>query len=313
MLSGKLMKPSFIFSMILAAVIGFGSLIEPALAADKDRIKTITVTVEQKGRTRIPSLVAGDFLVYENGIEKEVLSAVPATNKKAPLNLAIVIQEGIPQINSEIKALKSFIRELPEGSQVMIAYINGGFIDVRQPFTDDLDRAAGRLRVVSSVTNVTTSPYIPLIDVMKRFNGFKHGRNEILFISSGFDPLVGARDLPTANIYLERAVKLAQQQNITVFSLFAPSTITRRSFIASNGQNSLNYLAEQTGGRAFLSGFSGFVTFDAPLIEFGKLLNQQYVITFKSANSGKRYSEVKVKTDYSNLKVRSVKEYKSKS
>lgn len=306
-------KPSLIFSIILATIFSFNLFAGSALAADKERVKTITVTVEHKNKIKMPSLDAEDFFVYEDGNRKEVLSVVPATSESAPLNLAIVIQEGLPQVNSEIKALQSFIKELPKGSQVMVAYLNGGFVNVRQSFTTDVEKAADKMRVVAPISSGQTSPFVPLIDVMKKFNGLKHGRNEILFISSGIDPLNGVLDTPASNIYLQRAIKLAQQENITIFSLFAPSTIARRSFAVSNGQNNLNYLSEQTGGTAFFSGISGFVTFDAPLNNLNRLLNNQYVVSYKSENTGKKASEVKVKTDFSNIEVRTVKEYKSKS
>src|SRR5205823_9158149 len=129
----------------------------------------------------------------------------------------------------------------------------------------------------------------------------------------GVDLLDGVSGSPASNIYLERAIKLAQQENITIFSIFAPSSVARGFFINSRGQDSLNYLSEQTGGRAFMSGTSGFVTFDAPLADLNKLLNQQFVISYKSADSDKDFHKVKVSTDYSNVEVKVLKGYKSRS
>jgi VWFA-related protein len=309
----RTIKFSQIFSLLLIAIIGLSNFTGLALAAEKERIKTITVTVDQKGHSSVPALDPEDFLVYEDGIQQKVISVSPATVQNAPLNIAIVIQEGLPQVNSEMKSLKKFIQGLPDGSQVMVAYINGGFMDIRQSFTTDLNKAAGKLRIVSSTTSIPASPYLSLIDVMKRFNGLEQGRNEILFISSGLDPLNGVSSTPTSNLYLEKAIKVAQQENITIFSLFAPSLTTRRTFIASRGQDSLNYLSEQTGGHAFLMGTSGFVTFDAPLADLSRLLNQQYVIAYKSQNTDKDFHRVKVTTDYSNIKVTAIKGYKSRS
>lgn len=313
MKGGRTIKFSQIFSLLLIAIIGLSNFTGFASAAERDQIKKITVTVEQKGRKGTPALDADDFFVYEDGIKQKVISVSPATVKNAPLNIAIVIQEGLPQVNSEIKAIKNFIKGLPDGSQVMISYINGGFVDIRQSFTTDLDKAAGKLRIVASNTSIPSSPYLTLIDVMKRFNGLAHGRNEILFISSGLDPLNGLSSSPTSNLYLEKAIKVAQQENITIFSLFAPSLTTRRTFIASRGQDSLNYLSEQTGGQAFLMGTAGFVTFDAPLADLSRLLDQQYVIAYKSQGKDKNFHRVKVTTDYSNIKVTAIKGYKSRS
>ena len=309
----RIIKFSQIFSLLLIAIIGLSNFTGVALATEKERVKTITVTVDQKGRSSVPALDPEDFLVYEDGIQQKVISVSQATVNNAPLNIAIVVQEGLPQVNSEIKTLKKFINGLPEGSQVMVAYINGGFVDIRQSFTTDLNKAAGKLRVVNSINSIPASPYLSLIDVMKHFNGLEQGRNEILFISSGLDLLNGASTTPASNLYLEKAIKVAQQENITIFSLFSPSLTTRRAFVASRGQDSLNYLSEQTGGQAFLMGTSGFVTFDAPLADLNRLLNQQYVIAYKSQSTDKDFHKVKVTTDYSNIKVTAIKGYKSRS
>src|SRR5438552_9141886 len=176
MLSWRIKNLPFILSLLLIVTFGLSSTIGFAKSPEAERVKTITVTIDQKGHTGMPALDRNDFLVYEDGSQREVLSVLPATDESAPLNLAIVIQEGIPQVNSEIKSLQKFISGLPEGSQVMIAYLNGNFIDVRQPFTTDIEKAAGKLRVVASSTNMPSSPYLSLIDVMKKFNGMNQGR-----------------------------------------------------------------------------------------------------------------------------------------
>ncbi|MEW6731273.1 MAG: VWA domain-containing protein [Acidobacteriota bacterium] len=298
MLSEKTIK----LALILLAILGFSNLTNNVWAADKARVKTITVTVKQKQQTNLPELGRDDFIVMEDGSKQEVISVVPATSTQAPLNLALVIEDGL-QVNNEIPALKSFMRELPAGSQVMIAYLNGNFVEERQSFTTDLALAASRLRIVNSFSRSFTSPYLQLIEIMKQFNGFNQGRNEILFISKGtFGSAV-------SDIHLSRAIKVAQQENITIFSLYAPPASGRRFF---TGQNGLYDLSEETGGEAFFMG-TGFVTFDAPLTKFNQLLNQQYLISYKSTNESDDLHRVKVSTDYSNIKVRVLKNYRSKS
>lgn len=312
MLRKLIHKVSVIASLLLLSVLFINSSAVAAMPGS-DGVKTITVTVEHKNRLTAPPLDREDFVVFENGVQQDILSVAPATEQNAPLNLAVVIQEGLPQVNSEIKALKAFINGLPKGSQVMVAYLRSNFVDVRQSFTGDLNKAAKSLRVTAGSSSSPSSPYLGLIDVLKKFNGKAQGRNEVLFISNGIDTLNGFNGSPRSNLYLEQAIRAAQQENITVFSLFAPSAISRRLFTVSLGQDALNYLSEQTGGHAFFSGNSGFVTFDAPLAEFKDLLARQYVISYKSAASDNDYRKVKVSTDYSNLKVSAIKGYKSKN
>src|SRR5688500_1071853 len=64
----------------------------------------------------------------------------------APLNLAVLIQDDlISSVGNEIGVTKEFIRTLPKGSRVMVGYITSGALQVRQPFTTDLDQAARSL------------------------------------------------------------------------------------------------------------------------------------------------------------------------
>lgn len=305
-------KSSFALTLALIMITVFNFVV--AQAADKDRIKTLTVTVTHKQKIDTPKLTRDDFFISEDGEAREVVSALPATGANAPLNLAIVIQDDLPQVNNQLAVLRSFIRELPAGSQVMLTYVRGSFVNVVQPFTADLDQAAKQVRAVSGVRPGPASPYVALIDVMKKFNGFKQGRNEILLISSGFDGLDsvgGFGGSPRSNIYLTRAIKHAQQQNITIFSIYSPSSgFGRRPFAINVAQDALNFLSVETGGKAFFLG-TGFVTFDAPLKELRQLLDQQYVVAFKSGNEDGFHS-LKVKTDYSNIKVETAKGYDAK-
>src|SRR6266850_5864306 len=68
--------------------------------------------------------------------------------RSEPLNIAILIQDDlISMVGNELGVTREFIRSLPAGSRVMVGYITAGSLQVRQPFTTDLNRAAGSLRI----------------------------------------------------------------------------------------------------------------------------------------------------------------------
>lgn len=277
-------------------------------AANPEQVKVVTVTVNTENKVTVPELGRNDFLVSEEGTKQEILSVLPANSTTAPINLAIVIQEGSNQVNSELGAIKEFINTLPIGSQVMVTYLRGNFVQTAQPFTTNLSEAGNALHVVSDSSSSSSSPYVTLIDVMKQFNGMEKGRNQILFISNGVDNLNLGGLSPKSNIYLERAIKIAQQENINIYSLFSGASY-RGTF---TGQNNLSYLSEETGGHAFIAGIGGFVSFDSPLKQYRQILDNQYVITYKSSNDDKGFRHVKVTTDFSNIKVTAPKGYVSK-
>jgi hypothetical protein len=196
-----------------------------------------------------------------------------------PLNLAILIQDDLDsRVGNELRITRDFIRSLPSGSRVMVGYITSGTLQVRQSFTSDLDKAARSLRItLSSTAGSPYNPYVEVIEALRHFNGLK-GKNAVLLISDGLDTSRGFDVSSSGNsIDLLRAIKHAKTQNVAVYSFYAPSVglTSRNRIAASYGQNSLNRLAKETGGKAFFQGITGFVTFDSYFKRLKQTLNEQ--------------------------------------
>lgn len=198
-----------------------------------------------------------------------------------PLNIAILIQDDlISRVGNELGVTRDFIRSLPPGSRVMVGYITAGSLQVRQPFTTDLNRAANSLRIpIASDSASAYNPYVEVIEALKKFDSSWKGHNAVLLISDGLDTSEGF-DASSAGytIGIDRTITEANRRNTSIFSFYAPSVgLTSRSFLAASyGQSSLNRVSHDTGGRAFFQGMTGFVTFDS---YFGRLrteLNRQY-------------------------------------
>jgi len=198
-----------------------------------------------------------------------------------PLNLAVLIQDDlVPQVGSELGVTREFIRSLPKGSQVMVGYITSGSLQVRQSFTTDLDKAARSLRIpIGSTTVSPFNPYVEVIEALKKFKNEGTNANAILLISDGLDTSRGF-DSTAAGYTLDisRAIDEANKRRVAVFSFYAPSVgLTSRSRLAASyGQSSLNRLANETGGRAFFQGTTGFVTFDSYFDRLRDQLSRQY-------------------------------------
>ena len=198
-----------------------------------------------------------------------------------PLNLAVLVQDDlIPQVGNELGVTREFIRSLPQGSQVMVAYITAGSLQVRQPFTTDLEKAARSLRVpIGSTTASPFNPYVEVIEAMRKFKDESPNANAVLLISDGLDTSRGFDSTAAGHtLDIERAISEANKRRISVFSFYAPSVgLTSRSRLAASyGQSSLNRLADETGGRAFFQGTTGFVTFDSYFDRLREQLNRQY-------------------------------------
>src|SRR6185369_6939555 len=119
-----------------------------------------------------------------NAAAKETSESV-----RNPINIAILIQDDlISRVGNELRVTRDFIRALPPGSRVMVGYITTGTLQVRQPFTTDLNRAANSLRIpIASTSASPYNPYVEVIDAMKKFDSSWPGQKAVLLISDGLD------------------------------------------------------------------------------------------------------------------------------
>jgi hypothetical protein len=198
-----------------------------------------------------------------------------------PLNLAVLIQDDlVSQVGNELGVTREFIQSLPSGSRVMVGYITVGTLQVRQPFTTDLDKAAKSLRIPTASTS--SSPFNPYVEVMEALKKFESGwsnSNAVLLISDGLDTSRGFDSTAAGHtLDIDRVIGEANKRDVAVFSFYAPSVgLTSHSHLAASyGQSSLNRVGDETGGKAFFQGTNGFVTFDSYFMRLRETLNRQY-------------------------------------
>ena len=204
-----------------------------------------------------------------------------ALRVREPLNIAILIQDDLTsQIGNELGVTRQFIRSLPAGSRVMIGYITAGSLQVRQPFTTDLNRAANSLRIpIASTAASAYNPYVEVIEALKKFDSNWKGHNAVLLISDGLDTSRGFDATAAGHtLDIDRTITEANRRSVAIYSFYAPSVglTSRGQLAASFGQSSLNRVSHDTGGKAFFQGTTGFVTFDSYFSRLTRELNRVY-------------------------------------
>lgn len=271
------------------------------------RSVTIPVTVNRhnSGAAR-EELQMLELIVQEDGELQEILSARGVD--RAPLALAILIQEDlVSPIGNELKGLTSFIRGMPDGSRVMIAYLRAGSPQIRQRFTTDLDHAAKSLRIpAGSPFAAPFNPFAALVDTLKRFESLPTGRRAVLLISDGVDVSRGIdSSSPSQSLDLDRAVSNAQRRGVAVYSIYSPTSLTAGGnfILVGNGQGALKRLSDETGGRAFYQGASAPVSYDPFLRELGGLLSRQFALTYLSTHPNKDFHRVKLQTVQTDIQL----------
>lgn len=254
----------------------------------------------EKQREIAAKLQNSDFAVLENKRSQRIISVKNAA--ESPINLAVVVQDNLDiQVNSEIKILKDFIRNLPHKSQVMTAYLTNDGGIITQELTQNRTQAADSLRTIRGISlRSNFSPYDGIMTVLKHFDEKTVGRKMVLVVTDGLDMSFGFNYAsPYFSISLDKAIKEAQRRGISIFPIYAPSE-DRKSFgrfAVNYGQGSLIRLADETGGESYISGLN-FINFSPYLEEFKEIFPLQWLITYRSSTTGTKFRRIEVTTDF---------------
>lgn len=271
------------------------------------RAVTIPVTIRPRGSRAQREAPVVDFILREDGEAQRLLSVRDIS--ASPLSVAVLVQDDVvSSISNEIDSLRDFIRRLPPESRVMVGYIRSGSLEVRQKFTTDLERAASALRVPIGSANVAPySPYLEMIEALRRFESLPTGRRAMLVVTDGFDARSALDSAsPASNIDLQRAIKEAQRRSVAVYSFYAPTVTAgggRNSLIVVNAQGALETLAHETGGRAFFQGTGAPVSFDPFLRELNSSLLRQVALTYLSTHPDKGFHKIEILTEGTDFEI----------
>ena len=310
------MTKSILLTLLATIVSSFlfasGGSAQPDQEKQKQRVRTVSIPISIFTKQEIKEGQATEYVQAERLIVKEdreeqtILSIRSIVD--APLALAILVQEDLASnFNLQIKDIAEFIRRLPKGSRVMVAYIRGGNLQIRQKFTDDLDLAAKGLRIVtSSSASAPRNPFDGVIDSLDRFDALPAGRRAILLVSDGLDVSQGiSSSSPGQSIDLDRAILRAQRRSVAVYSFYSPASLTDEgdSRLILNGQGSLQKLSDETGGRAFFQGSIAPISFDPFFKDLRILLNRQFLLSYLSTHMKKGYHRIEVMSTNPEVKI----------
>ncbi len=268
---------------------------------DDVRVMTIPISIftkeELQNKQASEFVEAGQIIVKEDDDVQEILSIRSVSS--TPLALAVLIQDDLnSNVNLQLKDIKNFITGLPQDSRVMVAYLRSGKLQIRQKFTNNLEKASDSIRVIIGNEAVAPrNPYDGVIDAIKRFEGQPNGRRAILLLSDGLDVSNGIESsTPGLSNDLDRAILAAQRNGVAVYSFYAAASLTDNgnSRLILNGQSSLAKLSKETGGKAFFQGTFTPVTFQPFFRDLGLALNRQFALTYLSTHMDKGWHKVEV-------------------
>jgi VWFA-related protein len=272
--------------------------------ADGPLVQVVLTATAKHDKTPEP-LKQGDVLVYKGRDRLPVVDLKPAQGAQAGLDLVILIDDGLDSaINTSLGDLKDFIRSRPSTTRVAVAYTRNGSASIDENFTADHEQTAKALRMPLGSYGAFTSPYLSVIDLIKRLPETGN-RREILLVSDGIDRFRGS--FGTYSPDLQPAVELAQRNGIVIYTIYARGLgrTNRNSFLIMNAQGGLTQLAQGTGGEAFFEGINSTpISLRPYLDELSKLLEQQYLLAFRAEPAKKdSYEHFKFTTEVPNVEL----------
>jgi hypothetical protein len=259
-----------------------------------------------------PALKSENLQVKLGKNTGRVTHLIPAQGNNAALQLFILIDDTCDtSIGNNLTDIREFVSALPATTAVAIGYMSNASVQLTQDFTTDHALAAKAIRLPFGRLSTQDSPYLSLIDILKRWPQQKL-RREIIMVSDGIDRLRGTRaatspfndmqspyrggmgagrgsymgpqfgEMPSIPIDADSASQLSQRNGVIVHGIYSPGVgrVGRNGMEAQMGQSGIGKIADETGGEYFALGYQNAVSFKPYLDRLQKVFNNQYFLVF---------------------------------
>jgi hypothetical protein len=254
---------------------------------------TFTVTAVGKKETA-PPIAKDDVQLFQGKERKQIGN----WQKGDQLYMAILIDDSLDTVaGGQWDYLKEFINAQPPTTYMAVGYLRNNITQVAQDFTQDHALVNKALRIPIGIGALGSSPYLSILDMLKRWPN-TGPRRSILLISSGIDYFRGS-SFGAWYPDLDTVIQRAQRQNTNIWSIYYPSAGHRgHSFYLVNyAQNNMDKMAQDTGAESFFL-IGAPVSIKPYLDEITTHLSNQYLLTF-AGDGGKKgkFDRVRVKTE----------------
>ena len=286
------MKP--IMSVISRSVLATSMLAAALASPAKDNAATatvpvrMTVTANVADGKRAPEITQQDVIVRKGKEALQVREWLPAKGDRAALELFILIDDASDSsLGSHLNELRAFIDAQPSTTSVGVGYMRNATVQIIQDFTADHALGSKALRLPTGSAGAYGSPYLSAIDLMKRWPA-SSARHEMIIVTDGIDRARRGHNA-LVNPDVDSAISVAQRTGTMVHTIYAPGVgrSHRNYWEATNGQNGIAKLSDETGGESFFLGLQNAVSFQPYLDELKKILDNQYLLTV-SAKPGNK-------------------------
>jgi len=295
--------------LFLIAVVTMALSLEPTAPAPPRGVTVgMVVTASSVGDDPPPEVSMRDVQVSQGRQTVQVTGWTPARGDHAGLNLFLLIDDASDRsLGSQLNELRNFISAQAPTTLVGVGYMRNATVLIAQDFTNDHAAAANAVRIPMGNTGAFGSPYPSVIDMMNRWP--KHpNRRVIVMVTDGIDRSRGgprSRRLSSMPD-VTRASDVAQRTGTLIYTLFFPGVGHRRRNLweATNGQNGIARLSDESGAESFFLGVQAPVSFRPFLDRIQTALNNQYLLEFRAIPGGRAgLQSISVGTEVSGVEL----------
>jgi hypothetical protein len=246
-----------------------------------------------------------DVMIKVNGHQESLTgwSQVPSNG----VQIAILVDDGLREsVGRELNSLRTFVNNLPEGTQIFVGYMRNGSVYTAQPFTTDHAAAAAHFRLPEGMAGISASPYFCLSEFVKHWpsNSGQPGARFVLMLTNGVDPYNGSTSILNQDSpNVQQAVTDAQRAGVSVSSIYFGDAGFRGGRASFSGQSYLTQVSDGTGGRAYYEGTGNPVSIAPYLGQFQHSISETFVASFMANASGNKLVEVKADTKLHGVKL----------
>jgi hypothetical protein len=251
----------------------------------------IAVTANVPSDKRTPEISLEDVVVKQGKQRLRVTEWTPAQGDHAGLDLFLLIDDASnSHLGSNLDDLRTFINAQPATTAVGVGYMRNATVQIVQNFTTDHAAAAEAIRLPMGSVGAYGSPYLSVIDLMKRWPQTQN-RREVVMITDGIDRARGGARWQglNSNPDVDSASAVAMRTGTIIHTIYSPGSdrLHRNYWEANNGQMGIAKLADVTGGESFFLGLQSPVSFKPYLDDLQKVLDNRYWLSF-SAKPGSK-------------------------
>src|ERR1700756_3282308 len=184
-------KHAWMFALSAVLLVASPHSLLPAQNSGTVPVHMVVTAESVKDASAPQQMTEKDVTVKQGKNKLEVTNWIPAEGNQSALQLYILIDDTCTtQLGVQLDDIRSFITAQAPTTLIGVGYMRNAIVTVVQDFTADHTAAAKAVRLPLGSLGASDSPYLSLIDLLKRWPPSKV-RREVIMVTDGINRIRG--------------------------------------------------------------------------------------------------------------------------